>query len=154
LFTEILLENDNIQNFILEFLKSKIKGTEFDNNVYIAGGYVRDEILGKPSKDIDLLINLPNGGIKFAEFITKKLKIYKEGSNPVIYPKFGTAKFNLNGIKYKGINLSNFDIECVMSRSEKYQDKNRKPDVTFASLKTDVERRDLTINSLLKNLTT
>lgn len=153
-FLELLMENENIEKFILEFIKEKIKGSKFENNVYIAGGYVRDEIMGKSSKDIDLLVSLPNGGIKLAEFITKKLGIYKKDSNPVIYPKFGTAKFTLNGIKYKGVDLSNFDIECVMSRSEKYDPNSRKPSVKFASLKDDVERRDLTINSLIKNLTT
>ena len=35
----------------------------------------------------------------------RELGIYKKGSNPVIYPTFGTAKFNLRGIEYKGIDL-------------------------------------------------
>jgi tRNA nucleotidyltransferase/poly(A) polymerase len=41
-----------------------------------------------------------------------------------------------------------------MSRSEKYEIGSRKPEVVFASLKEDVERRDLTINSLIKNIST
>jgi len=149
-FKEIHLKS-NPQKIVLEFIKSKIKGTEYENHVFIAGGYVRDEILGKQSKDIDLLVDLPNGGIAFAEWICKKIGAYKEGANPVTYPRFGTAKFNLRKVTYKGIDLSNYDIEAVMSRAEKYGD-TRKPDVQFSTLQTDAERRDLTINSLLKNL--
>ncbi len=91
-------------NKIIESIKETIKGTMYENKVYLAGGFVRDEILGKPSKDIDLLIDYPNGGIEFAEWFCKEKGIYKAGSNPVIYPRFGTAKFVFQGE----------DIECVM----------------------------------------
>jgi len=143
--------NEGIENIVLEYISSIIKGTEWQGHVFLAGGAVRDEILGKEPKDIDLLVDTPNGGIKFAEWITKKTKSYKSESNPVIYPKFGTAKFNLR-TTYKGINLSEIDIEAVMTRTEKYETGNRKPEVKYGNLKDDVFRRDLTVNSLLKDL--
>jgi len=99
-FLDIL--NEGIENIVLEYISSIIKGTEWQGHVFLAGGAVRDEILGKEPKDIDLLVDIPDGGIKFAEWITKKIKSYKAGANPVIYPKFGTAKFNIRTI-YKGI---------------------------------------------------
>jgi len=138
----------------VEFIKNLIKGTEWEGNVFIAGGAVRDELMGNDPKDIDLLINIPDGGILFAEWITKKLGIYREGSNPVIYPRFGTAKFTLRRQKHNGIDLSSVDIECVMPRKEIYVDGDRKPDVSHGSLKDDVDRRDFTTNSLLKDLST
>ena len=137
-----------------KFLLNLIKGTEWEDHVYIAGGYVRDQILGKDAKDIDLVVALPDGGIKFAEWATKKMGNYKPESNPVTFKKFGTAKFTLAGILYNGIDLSDMDIEAVMTRSEKYTTGSRKPDVAFSDLKSDVERRDATINSLLKKLST
>ena len=85
--------------------------------------------------------------------MTKKLGIHSEG-NPVIFPTFGTAKFNLRHVKIDGIDLSNVDIECVMTRGEKYTKGSRKPEVVYSDLKADVERRDLTVNSLLRSLTT
>ena len=136
------------------FIKNIIKGTEWENNVYIAGGAVRDELLGVSPKDLDLLIDAKDGGIKFAEWITKKIGNYVEGSNPVTFPRFGTAKFNLNGIKFNGQDLTGFEIEAVMPRSEKYTSGSRKPEVQQTDLKADAERRDLNINSLFKNIST
>jgi hypothetical protein len=81
------------------------------------------------------MVNKENGGIEFADWLTKKLEIYRKGSNPVVYPRFGTAKFNLRGIKFKGYDLSDLDIESVMPRTEKYEKGSRKPDIEFSSLK-------------------
>ena len=144
-----------------DFIKKTIQGTEWQGKVFIAGGYVRDEFMGKDPKDLDLLINAPNGGIEFAKWITKKVGAYKggateedPGSNPVIFPRFGTAKFNLRGVVHNGIDLSDMDIESVMPRKEQYTAGSRKPTVTGGELKDDVERRDFTVNSLLKDLST
>lgn len=138
-------------NLSIELIKQTIKDTEWENKIYIAGGAVRDEILGENIKDIDLLVDFPNGGILFSIWITKKLGIYTKG-NPVIYPRFGTSKFNLRKQFYKGVDLSEIEVECVMPRKEIYKEGDRKPDVISGTLKDDVDRRDFTINSLLKNL--
>jgi poly(A) polymerase len=152
-----------IKNIILESIKEKyaeeylsnlVKGSKWENYTFICGGYVRDQLLGIDPKDIDLVISLPNGGIEFAKWATQKMGNYKNDSNPVIFKRFGTAKFNLNGITHKGVDLSNIEIETVQSRSEKYTLGSRKPDVNFSDLKSDAERRDTTINSLFKKLTT
>ncbi len=132
---------------LLNLISSQIKGSEFENSVFLAGGAVRDEIMGIPPKDIDLLVSRDNGGIEFAIWLTKKNNCFVESSNPVVFKKFGTAKFNLRGTKFEDIT-----IECVMTRTEKYKPDSRKPEVKFAGIKDDVFRRDLTINSLLKNI--
>jgi poly(A) polymerase len=137
-----------------KFLSETVKSTSYDGKVFIAGGYVRDEVLGVDSKDIDLVVELENGGIEFANWITTKLGIYKEGSNPVVYPTFGTAKFNFNGITFEGHDLSNVDIEVVMTRQERYTPGSRKPQVSVGTIRDDVQRRDFTVNSLLKNVVT
>jgi poly(A) polymerase len=137
----------------VELLSALIKKSPYAGKVFLAGGYVRDELLGLDPKDIDLVIEMPGGGIEFANWVTKKLKIHSK-SNPVTFPRFGTAKFNLRGIEYKGQDLTDIDIECVMTRQEKYMDSTRKPEVQPGTLKQDVERRDFTVNSLLKDLTT
>lgn len=135
-----------------QFLSKMVRSSPFKGKVYIAGGYVRDEFMGLDPKDIDIVVELSQGGIKFAEYVTKQMGNYKKGSNPVIYPKFGTAKFNLKG-KHNGLDLSGIEVEAVMSRSEQYTRGSRKPDVKPGTLKQDVERRDFTVNSLLKDLT-
>ena len=178
-----------------DFIKKTIQGTEWDGKVFIAGGYVRDEFMGKDPKDLDILVNAPNGGFRFAKWITQKVGAYKgpeidppipprpdyqmdekgepltpedkkihDGwieklnqiqklyTNPVIFPRFGTVKFNLRGVTHNGIDISDMDIEAVMPRKEKYVPGSRKPIVTGGELKDDVERRDFTVNSLLKDL--
>ena len=137
-----------------DFIKKTIHGTEWQGKVFIAGGYVRDEFMGKDPKDLDLLVNAPDGGVKFAEWITQRTGTYKAGSNPVLFPTYGTSKFNLNGIVHNGIDLTGMDIEAVMPRKEQYTAGSRKPIVTGGELKDDVERRDFTVNSLLKDLST
>ncbi len=150
-----LITEGAVEKAAIDFLSTKIRKSKFRGKVYVAGGYVRDEMLGLDPKDIDLVVELPNGGIAFAEWLTKLMGVYKKNSNPVIFPKFGTAKFQLYGVNWKGHDLSNLEIEVVMTRKEKYSDdKGRKPDVSPGTLKDDVERRDFTVNSMLKDLTT
>ena len=69
---------------LLNLISSQIKGSEFEDSVFLAGGAVLDEIMGIPPKDIDLLVSRDNGGIEFAEWIAKKNNCFVEGSNPVI----------------------------------------------------------------------
>ncbi len=137
-----------------DFIRQTISGTEWQGKVFVAGGYVRDEFMGKDPKDLDLLVNKPNGGIEFANWITKKIGVFKDGSNPVTFPRFGTAKFNLFGVVHNGVDLSDMDIEAVMPRKEQYTAGSRKPDVSQGELEDDVHRRDFTVNSLLKDLST
>ena len=149
-----LLNEGAIDRAAVDFLSQMVKKSKWKGKVYLAGGYIRDELLGFDPKDIDIVIEFPQGGIKFAEWITKELNIYKSGSNPVTFPKFGTAAFRLYGVNHKGYDLSSIEIEAVMTRKEQYHAGSRKPDVSAGSLKDDVERRDFTVNSLLKDLTT
>lgn len=139
------------ETMAIEFLSQEVKNSQWKGKIFIAGGAVRDELLGLDLKDIDLVIEFPNGGIEFANWLCKKLGIYSS-SNPVVYPRFGTAKFNLRGIKHNGVDLSSIDVECVMSRTEVYDGKTRKPEVGFGTIAQDAERRDFTVNSLMKDL--
>ena len=137
-----------------DFLRSIIKGTEWDKKIYAVGGYVRDELSGIDPKDLDILVDKPYGGIEFGEWLTKKIGNYKKDSNPVIASKFGTAKIRLDGVVHNGIDLSGFEIEAVMPRSEKYTAGSRKPEVEPTTLKGDAERRDINFNTLFKNIST
>ena len=142
------------ENAALDFLKQLIKKSPYEGKVFLAGGAVRDELMGIDAKDLDFVINLEDGGAKFAEWATKKIGNYKRGSNPVTYETYGTAKFNLSGVEHRGFKLDDIDIDCVMPRTEEYEEGSRKPKVFSGSLKDDVARRDFTTNSLLKNLST
>ena len=126
---------------ITEYIGVLIRKTPFENHVFAVGGSVRDFYMGNDIKDIDLVIDLPHGGVDFANWC--KEQGYTK--TVVIYETYGTA----------AMKIFNQDIECVMTRGEKYlDDGTRNPTVEFADLKEDAFRRDLTINALYYNVFT
>lgn len=122
---------------LLKKIRMAVAETPFEGNIFIAGGFVRDMIIHRPSKDIDIVVanNGLNGGIKFAEFLHEKLN----STNPVIFERFGTAQ----------IVVEEIEIETVATRKESYNFIDRKPEVIDGTIEDDVRRRDFTVNSLL-----
>lgn len=137
--------NDSEEGKVLNTISNLIKGTEWDGKIFLVGGAVRDEVLGIPVSDVDLLANEELGGVEFAKWLAQKTDSFREGTNPVVFPTFGTAKLEINGFSCK--------IEVVAPRVEKYTVGSRKPITTFASLSDDAERRDFTFNTLMRSLT-
>ena len=137
---------------LLKFIQDSIKGTHFAGKVYVVGGLIRDSLLGLPLKtaDVDICVEMKNGGILFATYMAMKHRCYIEGTNPVIFDNYGTAKFEL----YKEEDFKNIEIECVQTRKEQYHKESRNPDVAYGTIEEDAKRRDLTINALYYNITT
>jgi poly(A) polymerase len=106
---------------------------EQNQECYVIGGYVRDLLLHRPSKDIDIVV--VGSGISFAEKVADALgkKAYLS-----VFKNFGTAQ-----LKYKDL-----EIEFVGARRESYQRDSRKPIVENGTLEDDQNRRDFTINAL------
>lgn len=143
-------KNNNLDLALIEISKL-IKGSRFEGNVFAVGGYCRDKILYGKGKDLDLVVSLPNGGIEFAEWICKETDCYKKDSNPVVFTRFQTAKFNIRSID----KISKVDIETVCTRKEVYTNENsRKPDVEYGTIQDDAIRRDFTMNALYMNIST
>lgn len=110
---------------------------------FIIGGYVRDKILGRPDKDIDIVCE--GDGIKLAEKAAEK---FNPKPNVSFFKNFGTAQIK---ISFKS-NSSAYEIEFVGARKESYQSDSRKPQVLPGSLDEDRMRRDFTINTLAISL--
>lgn len=133
---------------LLNLIKETIKLTHFENHVYVVGGSVRDSILGLPIKDLDLVIDIPNGGILFSTYMAMKHQCFVATTNPVIFENYGTAKFQL----YKYDEFKDIEIECVQTRKEQYHKESRNPSTAFGTIEEDAKRRDLTINALYYNI--
>ncbi len=104
--------------------------------VYAVGGYVRDRLLGKSEtalKDVDFVVQ--GSGLEFAKAFDKEMK--EEGSL-VEFPDFDTARYV----------LPELELEFAGARSEKYDEKSRKPRVEKTSLEEDLKRRDFTVNAM------
>ena len=130
---------------IIEYLRSIILGTKFENHVFSVGGCERDLILDSPIQDIDIVIDLPNGGIEFANWL--KDNNYTVGS-VVVYEHFGTAMFRLK-------DYPDEEIEAVQTRKECYRDmESRNPETAFGTIMEDCQRRDFTINAIYRNIST
>ena len=130
-----------------KFLGDSIKNTKFQDHVYIVGGAVRDYFLKKEIKDIDIAVDLPNGGIEFGQFINSK---YGSIHSIVTYPNYGTCKFTINVQ-----DIGTIDMEAVQCRKEWYTEGSRKPSsIAVGNIREDAYRRDLTINALYLDVTT
>ncbi len=109
---------------------------DLDQPTFVIGGFVRDVMLERKSKDIDLVT--VGSGIELAKTISKKIN----SSNVKIFKNFGTAMILFNDL----------EIQFVGARKESYRAESRKPIVENGTLEDDQNRRDFTINSLAVGL--
>lgn len=131
-------------DMVISILKMLIKGTKFEGHVYSVGGCERDRILGNEIKDIDIVVDLPRGGIELAEYLNSKGYLLYE---PVVYENFGTVMFNL-------FDIPTVEIEAVHTRKETYRGDSRKPETSYGTIYEDCTRRDFTINAVYRNIST
>ena len=134
---QILNFKENLQNEpVFELIANS--AAEIKVDAYVIGGYVRDLILKRPNKDIDVVCM--GSGIDLAEKVAKNLEKIDKNSNVYVsfFKNFGTAQ----------IKSGEIEVEFVGARRESYRSESRKPLVEDGTLEDDQNRRDFTINAM------
>jgi poly(A) polymerase len=117
---------------------------QLDMPCYLIGGFVRDKILGRDTKDADIVC--AGDGIALAMETAKQ---FKPVPHVNYFKNFGTAHIKVN---LTGDAAAAFDIEFVGARKESYEYHSRKPSVVPGTIEDDQNRRDFTINALAISL--
>ena len=119
---------------IIRKLSEEFKAAGYE--LYLVGGCVRDKLLNKNPKDIDMTTNaLP----QVSRAILTRNIIREAGTIYDVGIEYGTV----------GITTPDLDIEITTYRGEVYPTESRKPNVIFGtSLTEDLARRDFTINAI------
>ena len=111
--------------------------SDLNIDVFVIGGYVRDLIISRPSKDVDIVVI--GSGIEIAKKVAEEMG---SGTHVKYFKNFGTAM----------IRQGDWIIEFVGARKESYRSHSRKPIVENGSLEDDQNRRDFTINAMSLSL--
>jgi tRNA nucleotidyltransferase (CCA-adding enzyme) len=102
--------------------------------VHLVGGPVRDYLLGRPLRDVDLLVEAGEGA-GAAELARAAAP---PGARVVVHERFGTAH----------VEHGDAHLDLAGARSESYPRPGALPEVRAGSLHEDLLRRDFTVNAL------
>lgn len=128
--------------------------------IRVAGGWVRDKILGLQTHDVDIAIDKMMG-VQFATLIQKyllSLPLTHPARCQTKYPKMGVIAANPAQSKHletATMKVHNIDIDVVHLRAEEiYEEHSRIPTASLGTPMQDALRRDFTLNALFYNLKT
>nr|XP_025883914.1 LOW QUALITY PROTEIN: putative CCA tRNA nucleotidyltransferase 2 [Solanum lycopersicum] len=140
-------KEEQIFNRLLQVVEHYNMGTQ----LRVAGGWVRDKLLGKECYDIDIALDNMYGR-EFCEKVNEYLSASGEETQGV-----GVIQCNPDQSKHletARMRLSDVWIDFVNLRAEDYSENSRIPTMKFGTAKQDADCRDLTINSLFYNINT
>lgn len=118
-------------------------------DVFVVGGFVRDQMLGiHMKKDLDFVVD--GSGIEFAKAVAEH--VGEEAGSLIEFSDFDTARFVFTKTQEDGSKIVLFEIEFAGARKESYRSTSRKPQVEKATLNEDLSRRDFTVNAMARQV--
>ena len=139
---------------LMKFLSKVAKKLRVDRHVYVVGGAIRDVVLDKPIKDIDVVIDPIALKGKDSAWFAKRVAKEIPGETSLVTNQYGVAILTIKGPwKLNGYDMAGEVIEIANSRAESYggeAGKGYKPTVIEPTgIKQDIYRREFTFNTLL-----
>lgn len=140
---------NDIEQKIIDTLLAVVKDYDTKSTLRVAGGWVRDNLLGIDSKDIDIVVDNMSGEA-FARLVNKWME-----SKGIETKNIGVIEANPDQSKHLATATTFIfgqAIDFAHLRTETYAADSRIPEVAVGTPKEDAFRRDLTINSLFYNI--
>jgi poly(A) polymerase len=153
----IYVEASGAEQAVEKLLLSVLPASPFAGKAYAVGGYVRDEVMGLQSKDLDIVVEAPDGAQQLAKYLHDKFpkqtsQPYQIGKGYPIWHIAFKADVTDGGHTY---HTKGAELDLADSQKESFPDPKTRQRVTeYGTLNEDAERRDFTANMLMKDLTT
>ena len=151
-----------LRSLLLDVAKVVDESNEFKDKLILrfAGGWVRDKLLGIPSNDIDVAVNVVTGTRFTSEvwnYLQKNAHLEKHHLNAQDFGRFYMTVANPEKSKHletSTMTVMGYDVDFVNLRKETYTGESRNPQMEFGTPEEDALRRDATINSIFYNIHT
>eukprot|EP00466_Bigelowiella_natans_P003735 jgi/Bigna1/45394/e_gw1.120.24.1 len=145
-----MIEVTEEEKDVFEQLRRVVEFHQLNTTVRVAGGWVRDKLLGLKSDDIDIAVD-DMMGEQFAELMNEYLvaqglqsaKVSVIKTNPEKSKHLATATFRY---RRRSIDVNHLRL------SEEYTQDSRIPEIRVGTPWEDAYRRDLTMNALYYNV--
>lgn len=149
--TKITFTDDEQE--IFQIILQAVHHFKLKSTVRVAGGWVRDKILGQASKDMDIVVDNMNGE-QFAEKVSEYMTISSRDASCSI-SEIAVVKANPDQSKHLAtacFSLCGLDVDVTHLRTETYASDSRIPMLSIGTAKEDASRRDFTLNALFYNI--
>jgi len=150
----VKVTSDEQQFFKLLF--GTIKHFNLKTKVRIAGGWVRDKVLGGDSQDLDIVVDdMP--GVAFAKKVAKYANTSACGKEYGTMSSVGVVQANPEQSKHLDtatFTFGDLSVDVNQFRPKTYAKESRTPKTRVGTILEDAERRDFTLNALYYNIHT
>lgn len=145
--------SDGASRALMKWLSVQAKRLGVSKHTYVVGGAVRNFVLKKPVKDVDVVIDAINAG-KDSDWFARQLAREIPARTNIATNNYGVALLKIVGEwELDGYQMQGGDIEIANARSESYTDGGYKPtEVAPATIQEDIYRREFRFNTLMWRL--